>query len=131
MYFIPENLKTWIIGDGMYTTDTGSPYMLTDPFYMRALLFFGIPGIMLYLSFLFIVIRRLMVRLLKDNEEDIGRSYIRLLIFVLVVNLVTLLKLDAQSFWLLFYLSWCEYFYDIDQIKINQYKCNDQCKGRV
>lgn len=50
MYFkIP--LKTFFIGDGLYTNSDGSYYMNTDAGYMRNILYFGIIGFLLLLIY--------------------------------------------------------------------------------
>lgn len=44
---LPETVKTWLIGDGIYSLD-GSYYMGIDAGYIRQLFYFGIIGILLY-----------------------------------------------------------------------------------
>lgn len=44
--YIPIEGKTFFIGDGLYTTDTGY-YLNTDVGYLRAILYFGIPGFLM------------------------------------------------------------------------------------
>lgn len=50
MYF-PISFKTFIVGDGWYTSETGGYYMSTDAGYMRNLLFFGIIGALVLLAY--------------------------------------------------------------------------------
>lgn len=48
MYF-PLSFDQLLVGDGMYTLSTGFYYMSTDAGYMRTVLFFGVPGLVLIL----------------------------------------------------------------------------------
>ncbi|WP_435682129.1 hypothetical protein [Nonlabens sp.] len=53
MYFVPD-LKTILIGDGMWTVPNGdrmSYYMSTDSGYMRVLLYYGFLGVIAYFAF--------------------------------------------------------------------------------
>ena len=43
MYF-PVSMKTFVLGDGLYTGEFGGYYMSTDAGYMRQILYFGIIG---------------------------------------------------------------------------------------
>ena len=56
MYFIPQKLSTWLIGDGIFETAQGYAYMNTDPLIMRYLLYWGIPGIIMFLAFIISII---------------------------------------------------------------------------
>lgn len=62
MYIFPENLKTWIIGDGYienprvtdpyYTGEiTGGYYMGTDVGYLRFIFYFGLLGLLTFIAF--------------------------------------------------------------------------------
>lgn len=48
MYVFPENLKTWLIGDGIWNLPNGSYYMDSDVGYVRLIFYFGILGLTLY-----------------------------------------------------------------------------------
>lgn len=58
MYIFPDNLKTWIIGDGYFIGQSSDPnymgdyldgfYMGTDVGYLRFIFFFGITGLALF-----------------------------------------------------------------------------------
>ncbi|HDO1382726.1 TPA: hypothetical protein P2R06_000970 [Aeromonas veronii] len=50
MYVWPENMYTYFIGDGLYSADNGLYYMDTDVGYLRLLFYFGVLGIILFLS---------------------------------------------------------------------------------
>lgn len=123
MYFVPEHFKTWIIGDGLFTTVTGNPYMNTDPFYMRALLFFGLPGVVIFLLFVFSIVSRLIIKKNikgKDNNEYEIKLFNDLLTFILLLNLIIYIKLDSHCFWLLFYLMWVQYFNTNRRVKVGK-----------
>ena len=62
MYVFPDNLKTWIIGDGYfsnpYNTDpfyigvkSGGYYMGTDVGYLRFIFYFGLIGLSAFIAF--------------------------------------------------------------------------------
>lgn len=55
MYFW-MGLKTFLIGDGVYQTETGKRYMMTDPAFMRKILYGGVFQILLmYISAMLLV----------------------------------------------------------------------------
>lgn len=130
MYFIPKYFKTWFVGDGLYTTLEGTPYMNTDPFYMRALLFFGVPGIIIFVLFLFSIVRKLKIKKhieyngVSENEKVL---YNKLLVYMTILNLIIFVKLDSHCFWLLFYLMWFWYF---KNKQVRDFEENRIYKGR-
>ena len=48
MYFWPEDLKTWLVGDGRFQNENGSFYKSTDAGYLRNLFYWGILGGLLF-----------------------------------------------------------------------------------
>ncbi|MEC4028768.1 O-antigen polymerase [Myroides odoratimimus] len=48
MYKFPENIKTWLFGDGKMLLNDGSYYMSTDVGYSRLIFYFGVPLTILY-----------------------------------------------------------------------------------
>lgn len=112
MYFVPESFRTWFIGDGLYLNESGAPYMNTDPLYMRYLLFFGVPGLIIFIFFIvtFIVSLRADNSYLFGKTEQERRLYNIFLAIVLALNLAIYVKLDSHSFYLLFYLLWFLHF---------------------
>jgi len=52
MYFFPNNINTWIFGDGKMLADTGY-YMGTDVGYIRLLFYFGLPSTLFFIYVLF------------------------------------------------------------------------------
>lgn len=58
MYVFPENIKTWIIGDGFWANPYGSGYyMQTDVGYLRLIYYFGLIGLVTYLIVQFFAIK--------------------------------------------------------------------------
>jgi hypothetical protein len=51
MYFLPDSVRTFIIGDGLIVNPDDSSYMHTDAGYMRLYLFFGIFGLLSYIIY--------------------------------------------------------------------------------
>ena len=83
MYTLPKKLKTFIIGDGYYTSPTSSGYyMNTDVGYLRLLYYFGIIGLLLFLLFQYKTIRELI-----DEKNDFKRLSSFLLVYLLILNM--------------------------------------------
>jgi hypothetical protein len=91
MYFLPENLKTWFIGDGKFliNDDIYKQYGHTDAGYMRMLLLMGMPGIILYLFINFSILNEL-----KKREKCLRWLWIS----CFVLDLVFFLKLAYYPF---------------------------------
>lgn len=58
MYIYPSELKTWLIGDGIYNTSDGHYYMSTDVGFLRLLFYGGIPMVTAYYYFVWSIIRQ-------------------------------------------------------------------------
>lgn len=57
MLFFPDNLKTWLIGDGLWTVPGSySYYMHTDVGYSRLIFYFGLAGLIIFFIYQFIFI---------------------------------------------------------------------------
>lgn len=108
MIVFPENLKTWIIGDGYfinpYNSDPyyvgyqpGGYYMGTDIGYCRFIFYFGLIGLLAFSSF-FIFVARECTSVLPD--------YKLLILFVLLLGFVIWLKVATDVF-LVFALLLC------------------------
>lgn len=86
MYFeVPT--RTFFVGDGWYTTASGSYYMGTDAGYMRNILFFGIIG------FFFLLIYQMQFFLYKQNSK---RKFASIVLVALL--LVLHIKGDVVGF---------------------------------
>lgn len=108
MYVFPDNLHTWLVGDGYldnpYEKDPyyigpkqGGFYMGTDVGYLRFLFYFGLTGTCLFVYYMFRSARILMNRWPK---------YASLFFLVLLVNYVVWFKVASDLF-LVFALFLC------------------------
>ena len=58
MWVFPDNLKTWIIGDGWFYDPFGRGfYMFTDIGYLRFIFYCGVLGLLVFSLFLFYVVK--------------------------------------------------------------------------
>lgn len=100
MIVFPDNLKTWIIGDGYfenpyYTDPTyvgyqpGGYYMGTDIGYCRFIFYFGLIGLFAF-SFFLITVSRECISLLPD--------YKALILFILLLGFVIWMKVATDVF---------------------------------
>lgn len=75
MWVLPEDMKTWIIGNGYFTSSTGGFYMQTDVGYIRFIYYCGLIGLSVF-CILFIYL---------SIAFAVRFSYIRNLFFLLLV----------------------------------------------
>ena len=66
MIVFPNNLKTWLFGDGLAFTSTNGFYMNTDIGYLRSLFYWGIIGSLIYYGGIIIIYRMLKKRIVSD-----------------------------------------------------------------
>lgn len=108
MIVFPDNVKTWIIGDGYfanpYNTDPtyvgyqpGGYYMGTDIGYCRFIFYFGLIGLFAFSSFLILVAKEC-IALLPDYKMP--------LLFILLLGFIIWLKVATDVF-LVFALLLC------------------------
>lgn len=108
MIVFPDNMKSWIIGDGYfanpYNTDpyyvgpmTGGYYMGTDIGYLRFIFYFGLIGLVVF-SYFFIIVARECIAVLP--------SYKMLILFILLLGFIIWLKVATDVF-LVFALLLC------------------------
>ena len=108
MYVFPDNFKTWSIGDGYfdnpYYSDAyylgprwGGYYMATDVGYLRFIFYFGIIGIVLFMTF-FCKVTQCCIQRLKD--------YKALCLMFLAINFIVWFKVSTDIF-LVFALFLC------------------------
>lgn len=83
---IPDNIKTWFLGDGLWNTASGGYYMETDIGYFRIIFAMGLVGLFLYIFFQYSLMR--LVFLYSDKNKDV---YI-LMITIMIYNLILLGK---------------------------------------
>lgn len=84
LYVFPTELKTYIIGDGYWAhpTDIGQYYMNTDVGYLRLIYYFGIVGLLTYLSMqMYLIVR-------AYKSFNIGAEiYLFVVAYLLILNL--------------------------------------------
>lgn len=84
LYVFPTEIKTYIIGDGYWAhpTDIGQYYMNTDVGYLRLIYYFGIVGLLTYLSMqMYLIVR-------AYKSFNIGAEiYLFVVAYLLVLNL--------------------------------------------
>lgn len=111
---IPEDIKTWIIGDGKWM-EGKKYYMNTDVGYLRLVWYVGIIGLFIYFYYLFFIYKNLV----KDSSKEIKTLIGFIFIFLLVVNI----KGYAEPFYLLF----CLYILKM-RLKLNESKLKNMQK---
>ena len=100
MIVFPDNLKTWIIGDGYFSNPyfsdpyyvgpyIGGYYMGTDIGYLRFIFYFGLIGLFAF-SFFLISVARECISLLPD--------YKLLILFILLLGFIIWLKVATDVF---------------------------------
>ncbi|SBV94376.1 conserved membrane hypothetical protein [uncultured Dysgonomonas sp.] len=95
MFIIPDNGKTFLIGDGRFSNPDNSFYMHTDVGYSRLLYYYGIIGtICFFLPFIFI--SRYMIN--RDNDSDLRYMLYSLVALLFICNIKGLLDIN----WLMF-----------------------------
>lgn len=108
MLVFPDNIKTWLIGDALWTLDNGNIYyMHTDVGYSRLIFYFGTIGFFLFILFQFILIR------LAFNSS--------FMVFIIIIYFLTLtLKgfSDLSIFLILFLVFNYKYKYSIRNYKV-------------
>ena len=84
LYIFPDNLKTYIIGDGYFAdpVNIGKYYMATDVGYLRLIYYFGLVGLSCYLSMQIYLISK------AFSLFSIGKGlYFFIVLYFLVLNL--------------------------------------------
>lgn len=111
MYFFPENIKTWFVGDGRYTTELGNFYQGTDPLYMRYLLYWGVFATLIFLCFCYAIFQ--LAKCSHNGKKPIteqGKLYNLMLTALFTLNLAIYIKIDYQIFFVVFLLIWFRRF---------------------
>ncbi len=100
MYVFPESIKTWIIGDGYFSSPrdvdpyfigkiVGGYYMGTDVGYLRLIFYFGVVGLM---AFSAVIIKAAAICMRKFRNEK------PLFIMLLMVNFIVWFKVATDIF---------------------------------
>jgi len=101
MYIFPDNIKTWIIGDGQFNLNGGMTYyMLTDVGYSRLLFYFGILGTSMFLG-LQIILVFIIGKL--SNSTQIKRMMFLSITYSLILNLKGLADVNFYLYLLLWF----------------------------
>lgn len=82
MYIFPDNVKTWLIGDGKFTDDNGY-YMETDVGYLRLWFYYGILGSVFFFFQQYYSLS--VIRKLADNVL-IDKFCLFLALFIFIIN---------------------------------------------
>lgn len=83
MIVLPNEIKTYLIGDGFYIDPVNKTYyMRTDIGYLRLLYYFGIPGLLLYLFF-----QTYMLKLSFNFKNKFKIFYVACIFYLLILNL--------------------------------------------
>lgn len=78
----PNNLYTWILGDGLYSDPFGNGYyMQVDIGYSRLIFYFGIIGLALYLLFQFFLLKNAIY-----SFPNASKLFVLLFFFLLILN---------------------------------------------
>lgn len=98
MYIFPESIKTWIIGDGLWNYNNHY-YMKTDVGYLRLIYYFGLSGLIVFLTFqCYLIFKSL------NNHIPNKKYYLIFLAYLFILNLKGFV--DLTSFMSLFFISY-------------------------
>lgn len=100
MYVFPDNLKTWIIGDGYFANPYdldpyyigpkwGGYYMATDVGYLRFIFYFGLIGLFVFSYFMWLSGRVCMQKFMKEKA---------LFVLLLMVHFIVWFKVATDIF---------------------------------
>lgn len=109
---IPDNVKTWIIGDARYNDPQGGYYMHTDVGYLRIIWYGGIIGLFLYLWQIY----RFCYLIRGENVKNYYTK--KMLLFYYVVVLILLWKGHSDTSCVL-YLMFCASINNSERINSN------------
>lgn len=96
MYIFPENIKTWIIGDGLWK-DGDYYYMRTDVGYSRLIYYFGLSGLIFFIFSQYFLISKSIKYYLHDRIY-----YLIFFCYFLTLNLKGFV--DLNSFMMLYFI---------------------------
>jgi len=100
MFIWPDNVKTWLIGDGLFNVQDGY-YMGTDVGYLRLIFYFGIFGAIIFFGGQFYLFR---VISLLYKTPLLRLSMLFMAVYVLVLNIKGFADVNAFMF-LLFWVA--------------------------
>lgn len=106
LYVWPDNLKTYLIGDGKFWADAEkqSYYMFTDVGYLRLIYYFGVPGMLLFMSYTG-VIARMCSR--YSGSKTMYLSFLVVFLYSLLLNLKGFIDMSTTMYIFLIVLRHC------------------------
>lgn len=108
MYFLPENVKTLLFGDGKFSGLNGGFYMNTDVGYIRSIFYWGLIGSIIYYA-----VPLFFYHLLKKCIQDISiRKYLKVILIWFYIY-------SFKDFW---YLSQYYTLFLVFAVYANKYK---------
>ncbi|MBR1432845.1 hypothetical protein [Ruminococcus sp.] len=121
MYFLPNKLSTLLYGDGLFRDERGYPYMNTDPLIMRYILYWGIPGLLLFFLYIANIVDALKKYVDIYYADEFDNKTLKLffsLSFILIC--VIYFKLNYHLIKVLYLYCWYFYFYEYTLLKPEQ-----------
>lgn len=85
MFVLPDNLRTWLIGDGMAFDSMGSFYMNSDVGYIRSVFYWGIIGSIVYYYGIIMIYNISKKRIVLYS--NISAFYFMIIVWFVVYNL--------------------------------------------
>lgn len=85
MVVFPDNMKTWLVGDGLALTSTNSFYKDTDIGFLRSLFYWGIMGSVVYYGGMVILYKLLEKRVI--NNQELRSLFFMILLWFWIYNL--------------------------------------------
>ncbi len=117
MYVWPDNLKTYVIGDGKYYNKPGDPsfgyYKSTDVGYLRLIYYFGIIGSLIYFMLQYTAV----INAVKSNPND--KVFLVYILFVFVFLLINNFKGFTDLFYLINLFAFTAYKNSSSESKIS------------
>lgn len=105
MYIFPDNISTWLIGDGKFMLPSGGYYMHTDVGFIRLIFFWGMPMTVLYYFYQVYLIRKIY----KNTDCESLKSFlICVILLVFICNLKGLINANNLIMLILMYVFFIE-----------------------
>ena len=101
MFIFPSSLKTWLIGDCLYSMAGGGYYMGIDVGYLRIIYGIGLIGLVLIIYLHYYLFKQMKTKPL-DSEDSINRSFALALFFIFLI--ANLKGVSLQYGYLLFFV---------------------------
>lgn len=94
MYVWPDNLQTWLFGDGKFQLSDGNYYMDTDVGYVRLIYYFGVIG-----TLVFFFIQYKLLRYVKEltTKYNLKLMFAFIFLWLIILNLKGIAYLELFS----------------------------------